>query len=236
MAPAAGGAAAGDVARALAGVVKAYGRDRLELEFRLGHRGRGGAFVPGVPEAEWTRLKAALDASGDASSSKICPPTYAEARERIAGDSSGAKYVVPAASAAATPPAAPGGDAAAAQGYLMHKKRVRDVDVDVGTWCCRASMSLEVVEPGQSGGQSGGLGVGSAFKYERHKKRWSYRYKCWSIDLTAVASNLPHQLDNDGMSYEVEIELVDTSVLFTMPMPVLAEWGLQLARDMCSLM
>lgn len=197
------------VAGAVADVLKTYGRDRLELEFRLGHRSRAGTFVPGVPEPQWTRLKRALDAS-----TTIEKPTFTKARERIAGDGSGAKFV----QATGT-----------TQGYLMHKKRVRDVDVDLGTWCCRASMSLEVMDSTKQPFKN-------QFKYERHKQRWSYRYKCWSIDVTTVTSNLPHQLDNDGMSYEVEIELVDTSVFFTVPMAVLVEWGLQLARDMCALM
>ena len=93
-------------------------------------------------------------------------------------------------------------------------------------------MRLEVVDTQQPHKQQ----HAAHFKYERHKRRWSYRYKCWSIDMTKVTSNLPHQLDNDGMSFEVEIELVDTSVFFTVPVAVLSEWGLQLARDMCALM
>lgn len=216
------------VSTAVAGVLKTYGRDRLELEFRLGHRGRGGTFVPGVPEVAWTRLKDALDRSATRQENKIGNAVFTEARERIAGDGSGAKLVIHASTTEETQKTRD----AEPKAFLMHKKRVSDVDVDLGTWCCRASMSLEVVDTQQPHKQH----HAAHFKYERHKRRWSYRYKCWSIDMTKVTSNLPHQLDNDGMSFEVEIELVDTSVFFTVPVAVLSEWGLQLARDMCALM
>ena len=51
-----------------------------------------------------------------------------------------------------------------------------------------------------------------------------------------MVSNLPHQLDNDGVSYEVEIELADTGELFVRPLDVLLEWGWTLVEDMCRLM
>ena len=71
---------------------------------------------------------------------------------------------------------------------------------------------------------------------ERHKQRWSYRYRCWSIDLTRVTSNLPHQLDSDAPAFEIEIELADTTELFVRPVPCILEWGGMLVDDACSLM
>ena len=204
--------AAHAIADSLAAVVKKYGRERLELEFRLGHRTGGGtSFVPGVPEAEWRRLKAALDGC-----SAFGAAHHTDVRELI---DRGSKYVMP--------QAAGGGS----DRYWMHKQRMKDIDVDVSgcPWTCRASMSLEVVDPPSAS-------CAHECRYERHKLRWSYRYRCWSVDLTEVMSNLPHQLDNDGKSYEVEIELADTSELFARPMVDLATWGLVLAKDMCGLM
>jgi hypothetical protein len=196
------------IADSLAAVVKKYGRERLELEFRLGHRtGSGASFVPGVPEAEWQRLKAALDGC-----EAFGAAHHTDARELI---DRGSKYVMPTAGA----------------GHWMHKQRMKDIDVDVSgcPWTCRASMSLEVVDPPSASPEG-------ACKFERHKRRWSYRYRCWSVDLTEVMSNLPHQMDNDGKSFEVEIELADTSELFARPMVDIAAWGLVLAKDMCGLM
>lgn len=204
--------AAHAVADSLAAVVKKYGRERLELEFRLGHRtGADTSFVPGVPEAEWRRLKAALDAC-----KAFDPPRHTDVRELI---DRGSKYVVPQVVAPA------------ASGHWMHKQRMQDIDTDVPgcPWTCRASLSLEVVDPPSATPEG-------VCKFERHKRRWSYRYRCWSVDLTEVMSNLPHQLDNDGKSYEVEIELADTSELFARPMVDIAAWGMMLAKDMCQLM
>lgn len=198
----------GHVSASLRGILRTYGHRRLELEFRLGHR-TGGRFVPGVSETAWTALKQTLDAS------KSFAVTESATRELISDDGSGGKYVVPADGAA----------------YWMHKKRLLDVDTDTGTpWCCRTSVSLEEVD------RPGGQTAPARHKFERHKQRWSYRYRCWSVDLTRVASNLPHQLDNDAMSYEVEIELADTSELFTRTRDAVLEWGWKLVGDVCGIM
>jgi len=203
------------VARTLAGVLKTYGRDRLELEFRLGQRS-GGKFVPGVSEDGWQRLKDQLDAS----SAMTCEASTT--RELIPGND-GAKYVVPCAPPGADQPAKP---------FWMHKKRLQDIDGDTrhAPWSCRASMSLEVVD------RPAARQAPQDCKFERHKQRWSYTYKCWSIDLTRVMSNLPHQLDNDAVSFEVEIELVDTSEFFARPMEDIVRWGLRLVDDMCRML
>lgn len=206
-------AARGLVRSSLDHVLKTYGRDRLELEFRLGHRtgAPGSSFVPGVSAAAWSALKSALDASDSFT------VVVTNTRELICDDGSGGKYVMP--SSGDAPP------------YWMHKKRLSDIDADTGTpWCCRTSMSLEVVDEGPPRPPP------ARHRFERHKERWSYVHRCWSIDLTRVASNLPHQLDNDDVSYEVEIELRDSTELFCRTMDNLLEWGWTLVTDVCGLM
>lgn len=205
-------AARGLIKSSLDHVLKTYGRDRLELEFRLGHRtgGPGSSFVPGVSAPAWQALKTALEASD---SFKV---VVTNTRELICDDGSGGKYVIPS-----------GGDPP----FWMHKKRVSDIDADTGTpWCCRTSMSLEVVDARRARPPP------TRHKFERHKERWSFLYRCWSIDLTRVASNLPHQLDNDDVSYEVEIELRDSTELFSRTMDNLLVWGWTLVTDACRLM
>lgn len=197
-------------------VLKTYGHERLELEFRLGHRTAGGSFVPGVSETAWHALKAVLDrspkfeASTSTTRERICEPDATRGA---------AKYVVTV--------HADGRESA----HWMHKKRLSDIDADTGTtWCCRTSMSLEEIDP------PGARAPPRAHKFERHKERWSYKHRCWSIDLTKVASNLPHQLDNDSLAYEVEIELADTTELFSRPVDNLLQWGWTIVNDVCRFM
>jgi hypothetical protein len=207
----------GEVRASLARVLRAYGRERLELEFRLGHRGSGGSassFVPGVCESGWRRLKERLDGS------KADDIVVTDTRELISGDNSGGKYVVDQ-------------QQQNNKGFWMHKRRLCDTDIDTpaAAWCCRVSMSLEVVDPPERQ-----LPAPAGHRYERHKQRWSYRFACWSVDLTRVASNLPHQLDNDGVSFEVEIELRDTRELFTRDADSLLEYGWTIVCDVCAMM
>ena len=196
-----------DLAAALFGAVRSFGRQPLELEFRLGHA-VGTSFVPGVTERCWTALKRALD---DAARAGRLTATTIETRERIE-DEAGAKYVLP-------------------EGYWMFKKRLFNGSVEMpdSPWTCRMSISTER--------RDASLPAPPApSNMERHKQRWSYRYRCWSMDLTRVVSNLSHQRDNDGVSHEVEIELVDTAEMFTVPLDVIVRWGVQLTNDMCRLM
>lgn len=202
----------GGLRASLARVLRTYGRERLELEYRLGHR-TAGKFVPGVSEAGWERLKARLDRPSPALDRVVVTDT----RELICDDGSGGKYVV---------------DSNGGKGYWMHKKRLSDADFATDfPWSCRVSMSLEVVDPPERQQPPP-----AGHRFERHKRRWSYHYACWSVDLTRVISNLPHQLDNDDVSYEVEIELRDTAELFTRAADNLLEWGWSIARDMCEIM
>jgi hypothetical protein len=194
---------AGDVLR----TVRTYGRERLEFEFRLGHKAVAGAFRPGVDAAAWRRLKAALD------SGHGWRVTHSATTERL--DDRGAKVVV---------------DAHGRVTRVIHKKRLvhRDYDTD-SPWCARASVSLETEEPPHTAADI-------ATTYERRKERWSYAYKCWSVDLTRVLGNLPHQLDDDAETYEVELELADTAELLTTAADHLVRWAWSIVRDLCALL
>jgi hypothetical protein len=101
--------------------VRTFGDEKLEFEFRFGHR--SGAFKPGVNAAAWARLKRVLDDS--------LPCTHAVTTERI--DTNGSKLVV---------------DGDGREVCVIHKKRVchTDMDVEGSPWCVRASTCLEVRE------------------------------------------------------------------------------------------
>lgn len=196
------------VAAHVRSAVTTYGHSRIELEWRLGHR--MGAFRPGVGVDAWRRLQTALDAS------PAFEKTFKETVEKM-GDRTGVKCIQ---------------DHATGAELWMHKKRLADVDVDptgdsVRPWSVRASVSLE--EPDASP-------VALDLKYERRKQRWSYRHRCWTVDLTRVRSNLPAHLDDDQDAYEVEIELVDQGILFEKTVEFVVEWGWRLANDMMALM
>lgn len=188
--------------------VSTYGHTRIELEWRLGHR--QGHFRPGVGADAWKRLQAALDAS---------PAFHGFFKESVETmtDAPGMKCIR---------------DSSGKESW-MHKKRLADVDSDSGDgnkpWSVRASVSLEEADAAAPPG----LGH---IKYERHKRRWSYRHACWSVDLTAVRSNLPAQLDEDEETYEVEIELADQGVLFEKTVEHVVAWGYTLADELMALM
>lgn len=182
--------------------IRKHGHDRLELEWRLGHR--HDHFRAGVDAAAWERLRAALDAS------PAFQKSFTESTEKM-GRAAGVKCICPQDGPAT----------------WMRKQRLADVDEDLAghPWSVRASVSLE--EP---------MGRAALSQYERQKRRWSYTHRCWRIDLTSVASNLPAHKDDDRESYEVEIELVDPDVLFERPVSYIVEWGWKMVDEVCDLM
>lgn len=183
--------------------MKTYGHERLEFEFRLGHKTPHG-FRPGVDRASWTRLKQALDAG------RGWRRSHLQTTERI--DGNGTKMIV----RADGPPS------------VIHKKRLNDADFETGSpWCARMSLSLEEPDAAVPAVDT---------KYERRKERWSYAFKCWSVDLTRVAGNMPHQMDEDTESFEVEVELADTKELFVRTAEAVVAWGWDVVADMCALM
>lgn len=199
--------------RHMRSAVSTYGHTRIELEWRLGHR--QGHFRPGVGAEAWHRLQAALD------SSPAFHMFYKESTE-LMGDVPGMKCIR---------------DATGKESW-MHKKRLADVDSDSDKpWSVRASVSLEETEKGAPPQQMQQLQqLQQQIRYERHKRRWSYRHACWSVDLTAVRSNLPAHLDEDEDAYEVEIELADQGILFEKTVEHVVAWGYRLADDMMALM
>lgn len=183
--------------------ISKHGHDRLELEWRLGHR--LDQFRPGVGAAAWERLRAALDAS------PAFVRTFSETTEKM-GKSAGVKCICPVDGGPVT---------------WMRKQRLANVDEELfgHPWSVRASVSLE--EP---------MGRAALSQYERHKRRWSYAHRCWRIDLTTVATNLPAHHDDDRELFEVEIELADQNVLFERPVDHIVEWGRQMVSEVCDLM
>lgn len=201
---------------ALRSALGTYGHSRLELEWRLGHR--QGQFRPGVGADAWRRLQTALDAS------PAFTKSFKETVERLS-DVPGLKRI---------DCVSDGGGGGGGNSAWMHKKRLADVDLDPSAastrpWSVRASVSLE--EAGDDV-QASGLEL----RYERRKRRWSYRHECWSVDLTIVRSNLPSHLDDDEEAYEVEVELVDQGVLFEKTAEHVVAWGWGLVEDMMALM
>jgi hypothetical protein len=197
----------GDLLRTM----RTYGNDRLEFEFRLGHKtgvGQKTGFRPGVDGEAWARLKGALDVS------RAWTVTNSVTTERI--NSEGSKLVL---------------DSSETPVCVIHKKRLVDRDFSTDSpWCARASLSLEEREDPPA------AGLEYKHVYERRKKRWSYAYKCWSVDLTQVVGNMPHQLDDDQESYEVEIELRDTKEMFVRTVDSIVHWGWDMIHDMCKLL
>lgn len=125
---------------------------------------------------------------------------------------------------------APDGKLVLPDNTWIFKKRLHTIDEKTQrAWTVRCSVCLEEQELNSQEPTR-------KFKFERHKRRWSYKYRCWSIDLTRVRSNLPEVLDNDCDTFEVEIELIDQDVLLVRPLDNVLEWGSKLVDDMCALM
>jgi mRNA capping enzyme, beta chain len=95
------------------------GIEHLELEWRVGRHGPGG-FVPGIPEAAWHRLNAALTAAGNACVESRCTE-YVDPR-------SGAKFVSHADGTA----------------HWKTKERLMVMDLDAAL---RVSAALEKLQP-----------------------------------------------------------------------------------------
>ena len=201
--------AARAIEEAMRATLAEYGEERLELEFRLGTVVNG-QFIAGVSYDAFRKLTAMLDASPVVRDINVVNTV-----EYIIGEG---KYVID--------------PAGIRDPKWNYKKRLRVMDLgDLGTgvavpWCARAGISLESIEIGRPPPLPSEQGV------RRQKFRRSYRYRCWSFDLTRVTSNLPGHLDNDEETYEVEVELVDAGELFVRPLDNVVIWGLSLIKDM----
>ena len=190
-----------------------YGNERMELEFRLGHVGPNGQFRAGVSKDAWQNVLRVMEQSPE----WTLRPT--NTLERVTA--TGSKLVT-----------ADSADGA----HWIHKKRMfNQTDAHPASkdapWTVRSSLSREETEEAPAY-----LALAPpAFKFERHKRRWSFRHRCWSLDLTQVRSNAPHDLDEDALIYEIELELVDTEELFTRPLENLLQWGRTILQDVCDM-
>ena len=183
------------------------GHDLLELEWRVGHA--LGQFRAGVDGDAWQRLKTQLE------SSPAFVASFVETHETLGNH--GVRRVCD-----------PQGQVTA----WIRKQKLGCVDEaqEGGPWTIRSSVSIDVpcAPPPPT----------DPFvpQYERHKRRWSFRHACWSVDLTIARGNTPTCLDSDADVYEVEVELVDRDMLLERPLPHIVEWGRKVASDVCGLM
>ncbi len=194
------------IAEALWNACHQHGHQGLELEFRLGHVLAGGQFSPNVGRDQFTKLKACLDDSQNFEKYEV------ETVEKIGN---GIKHVTTLhfKESSDTNPPPPS--------YCMSKIKVAQVDfpADGSPYTIRCSISAEDIIPVQH----------VHTQYTRHKKRSRYVYKkVWAFDLTEVVSNT--DVDSEE-SFEVEIELLDSGILFECTMDHIARWGLTLVGD-----
>jgi hypothetical protein len=199
-----------DIADAIWRNVQQHGHIGLELEFRLGHALPNDHFSPNVGRDQFVALKKHLDAS--TSFDRVLD---IETVEKI-GDVKHVTTLAMSDSGVHNPPP---------PSFCMTKHKVfqKDVKVSSSPYTVRCSLAVERVVPLQA--------VNS--HRMRHKKRRRYVYQCWAFDLTEVVSNT--DIDTEE-SYEVEIELLDTGMLFERTMDSLAEWGLALVGDVLGML
>ena len=188
-------------------VANTHGHSGLELEFRLGHA--LAQFTPNVGKAQFTKLKQKLDASPAFKKMDI------ETIEKI-GE---VKHVTTVSILDENIPNPP------PPSFCMTKTRVSQTDYPCtnSPYTMRVSMALERIVPLRS--------VHS--RLTRHKKRCRYIRNGWAIDLTEVVSN--GDVDTEE-SFEVEIELLDTGVLFEKTMEYVVDYGLMLVNDVLGLL
>lgn len=106
------------------------------------------------------------------------------------------------------------------------KKRCQDFDFQTQeAFDIRVSLSSEVAALPQK------VPRPQDATYVRHKDRISFRRRGWSIDLTKVRAQSSSNDDDDSETFEVEVELIDKSVLACHPLEAVVSVGLQLCKD-----
>jgi hypothetical protein len=190
-----------------------HGHRGLEIEFRIGHVLSSGRFSSDVGKDAWERLRQSLDAS----EAWTRPPEDIETVEELV-DGGGGKLVSTIGASAAP--------------YWLMKTVAGKLDFQPSDasspFVGRASVARESVRPVEK--------PPPPMRFRRHKVRRRYVWNCWAFDLTRVRSTLPDQLDADVESFEVEIELIDTGMLFERTISSLVDWGFALVDDMVLLM
>jgi len=204
-----------EIADAVWRAVNAHGHTGLELEFRLGHRLPGGTFSSNVGKDAFHKIQKVLDES-----TKLWDAVYDV--DTIDLIHSGSKHVT------TTQHTKDGQPLPLPPPRWMTKTKIRAVDYDFSPkdtpFVARASIAIEQFAPAE------GQPPPTTARRIKHRRR--YAYKCWAFDLTQVQSTLPGDLDNDDMSYEIEVELADPGMLFERTMDGIAEWGMALLEDL----
>lgn len=175
----------------------------VELEFRVG-RVIGKNFVPGVPQQAWDSVYRALKTSAN-----FQPLPVIETLERIF-PTSGVKIVHCAATNT--------------RHYNTKHRLVAEDPPSENPWTVRGSLALETVTAKEPHALSGDTFI-------RRKQRHSFLYECWSFDLTKVVSSHPDQMDNDDITYEIEVELKDQNAFFKYTIDHIVTWGYSIAND-----
>jgi hypothetical protein len=188
-------------------VANTHGHSGLELEFRLGHA--LAQFTPNVGKPQFCKLKETLDASSAFKKMDI------ETIEKI-GE---VKHVTTLSILDDNIPNPP------PPSFCMTKTKVSQVEYpcENSPYTMRVSMALERIVPL----------VPVRARLTRHKKRRRYIRKGWAIDLTEVVSN--GDVDTEE-SFEVEIELLDTGLLFEKTMEYVVDYGLMLVKDVVKML
>ena len=191
------------ISHSLRDVIHDHGHKNVELEFRLG-RMVNNKYVAGVTKPTFESILRLLGKS----------PLFVKSEKTTLEKLNGTdmRFVIE------------NGDES--KGRWCYKKKVY-VDTENGDGIVqRVSIALE-------GHEHTPPPPGSApFKYHRLKKRTSFAYECWSIDLTRVTSNLPGHFDNDEEIYEVEVELTGIDAYFIYTFEHLTEWGSKLTANL----
>lgn len=207
--------AATKIAENLWKISNQHGHRGVELEFRLGHRLPGGTFSSNVRREAFAKVTETLKAS------KTWTDVYEiHTIDMIHGGPAGGKHIT------TTLHTKNGQDLPVPPPAWQTKSKLPPVDFEFGGDCPfvgRASVAVEHFAPAPHDSPP--------TTARRIKHRTRYVWKCWAFDLTRVQSTLPGDLDNDEASYEIEIELVDTGMMFERTMDSLAEWGLALIGD-----
>lgn len=193
--------------------VHTHGHDVLELEFRLGKHLPGNSFSSSVGKEAFEAVSKKLDAS------TAWTATY-EINTVDMIHTGGAKHITTTAHSLPGPLPPP---------QWLTKTRIATIDIPTHTaLSARASVSIETFAPADADVPP--------TTSRRIKSRKRYVWNCWAFDLTRVHSTLPDDLDNDDVSYEIEIELVDPGMLFERTMDSLVDWGLVLVQDVLDML
>jgi hypothetical protein len=192
-----------DVASALWTAANTHGHEGIELEFRVGHMLPTG-FSSNIGKDNFETLRRRLDASS--AFSRIVDVETVE----IVGGSMKHVTTVSLADPDPKPPPPP---------FCMTKTGTFRREFETAQFTVRCSIAVETSVP---------LRVVSS-RLTRRKRRRRYMYKCWAFDLTEVVSTA--DVDTEE-TYEVEIELVDTGMLFERTMVAMVDWGLALVDDL----